>query len=239
MGEVVSSTRNEREVNLTRGLSRLQKITKLCSFYDPLVNQSIPLNCSSKSFVSIVRSRCKTRLGNQLSSYAAVLYFQKKYGMVPLMDNFQMRIIKSVFEEENLSVKSLGLDTCCKSRRLRKSWKKVKPLKEDKRTGVATGLNERFSTNPDFYLRNFMVDLGSHTMPVFLFKDILPELKKEFVFRPRISRLARDMLNQIIDDQAVKNLIFVGIHARRGDRIRKWQKKDDVQEQQCCFCWKL
>ena len=78
MGEVVSSTRNEREVNLTRGLSRLQKITKLCSFYDPLVNQSIPLNCSSKSFVSIVRSRCKTRLGNQLSSYAAVLYFQKK-----------------------------------------------------------------------------------------------------------------------------------------------------------------
>ena len=113
----------------------------------------------SPNFVSIVRSRC-----NQLSSYAAVLYFQKKYGKMPLMEPFQMNIIRSVFEPESLSVRALNFDTCCKSRKM------VMALKEDRRTGVATGLTEKFSKNPDYYSRNFLVGLGSHTMPVFLFQ---------------------------------------------------------------------
>ena len=147
-------------------LSKLQRRARACSFYDPLINRSSPVLCGATNFVSIVRSRCKTRLGNQLSSYAAVLYFQKKYGMIPLMEPFQMNIIKSVFEPESLSVRALNLDTCCKSR----PWKMVMALKEDRRTGVATGLSEKFSKNPDYYSRNFLVGLGSHTMPVFLFQ---------------------------------------------------------------------
>ena len=55
----------------------------------------------------------------------------------------------------------------------------VMALKEDKRTGVATGLSEKFSKNPDYYARNFLVGLGSHTMPVFLFKG---EFKKVLTF---------------------------------------------------------
>merc|ERR1740137_192702 len=62
-------------------------------------------------------------------------------------------------------------------------------------------------------------------MPVFLFKDILPELRKEFVFRKRILNLASKMFKQISDGQSDKKLIYVGIHARRGDRIRKWQDR--------------
>ena len=65
-------------------------------------------------------ARCKTRLGNQLSSYAAVRYFQERwrivdsltdhsciphrFGMTPLLDPFQMRIIKSVFNDSMLKV---------------------------------------------------------------------------------------------------------------------------------------
>ena len=118
-----------------------------------------------------------TQLGNQLCSYAAVLYFQKKYGMIPLIDPFQMKIIKSVFEPENLSVKALNIGTCCKSR----PWKMVMALKEDKRTGVATGLSEKFFRNPDYYSRNFLVGLGSHTIPVFLFKGKIKRLEQLFV----------------------------------------------------------
>ena len=57
----------------------------------------------------------------------------------------------------------------------------------DKRSRVAVGLSEKFERNPDYYSRysssppgavsrhprNFMVGLGAHTMPVFLFKGWL------------------------------------------------------------------
>ena len=174
--EVVKGKDSSFPINHTAGtikidkkvLTQLQRRARTCSFYDPLINRSSPVLCGATNFVSIVRSRCKTRLGNQLSSYAAVLYFQKKYGMIPLMEPFQMKIIKSVFEPDALSVRGLNIDTCCKSR----PWKMVMALKADKRTGVATGLSEKFAKNPDYYARNFLVLLGSHTMPVFLFQGI-------------------------------------------------------------------
>ena len=84
-----------------------------------------------------------------------------------------MKIIKSVFEPENLSVKGLNIDTCCKSR----PWKMVMALKEDKCTGVSTVLSEKFSRNPDYYSTNFLVGFGSHTMPVFLFKGKIKGLE--------------------------------------------------------------
>ena len=53
----------------------------------------------------------------------------------------------------------------------------------------------------------------------------MPDLRREFVFRKRIRTLASKMMKQIRAGQRDKNLIFVGIHARRGDRIRKWQER--------------
>ena len=148
-------------------MTKLQKRAKACTFYDPLINKSNPILCGAQNFVSIVRSRCRTRLGNQLSAYAAVRYFQHKFGMTPLLEHFQMKIIKSVFDEEPLIVRSLNLDVCCKRR---KKWKMIMALKEDKRTGIATGLADKFVKNPDYYSRNFLIGLGHHTMPLFLFK---------------------------------------------------------------------
>ena len=34
-----------------------------CTFYDPLINKSNPIFCATQNFVSLVRSKCKTRLG--------------------------------------------------------------------------------------------------------------------------------------------------------------------------------
>ena len=64
------------------------------SFYCT-INKSNPVYCESQNFVSLVRSKCKTRLGNQLSSYAAIRYFQEQFGMNPILDPFQMNMIKS------------------------------------------------------------------------------------------------------------------------------------------------
>ena len=220
-------------------MTKLQLRAKACTFYDPLINKSNPVMCGAQNFVSIVRSRCRTRLGNQLSAYAAVRYFQHKYGMTPLLEPFQMKIIKSVFAEGPLTVRGLNLDICCPER---KKWKMILALKEDKRTGIATGLSEKFQQNPDYYSRNFLIGLGHHTMPVFLFKgginrfqnnlisilyllEILPQLRKEFVFKKRISYLANRMIQQIRKSEQKPNLVFVGIHARRGDRIQKWKQR--------------
>ena len=37
--------------------------TRQCTFYDPLINKSNPIFCATQNFVSLVRSKCKTRLG--------------------------------------------------------------------------------------------------------------------------------------------------------------------------------
>ena len=153
--------------------TKLQRRANACTFYDPLINKSHPILCGAQNFVSIVRSRCRTRLGNQLSAYAAVRYFQTKYGMAPVLEPFQMKIISSVFSESELRVKSLNLGICCPGRK----WKMIMALKEDKRTGIATGLSEKFEKNPEYYSRNFLIGLGHHTMPLFLFKGDTKNIK--------------------------------------------------------------
>ena len=158
--------------------TKLQRRAKACTFYDPLINKSQPILCGAQNFVSIVRSRCRTRLGNQLSAYAAVRYFQTKYGMAPVLEPFQMKIITSVFSESELRVKSLNLGICCPGRK----WKMIMALKEDKRTGIATGLSDKFEKNPEYYSRNFLIGLGHHTMPLFLFKGDIFKIKPSGLF---------------------------------------------------------
>ena len=60
-----------------------------------------------------------------------------------------------------------------------------------------------------------------------LSSDILLDLRREFVFRKRIRTLASKMMKQIRAVQSDKNLVFVGIHARRVNRQagRKMFKK--------------
>ena len=38
------------------------------------------------------------------------------------------------------------------------------------RTGIATGYSSKFLKNPEYYSRNFLVGLGPHSNPLFLFK---------------------------------------------------------------------
>ena len=104
------------------------------------------------------------------------------------------------------------------------------PLEKYNRTGIAIDLTEKLKRNPDYYTRNFLVDLGQHTTPLFLFKNILPQLRKELVFNERISFLSNRMLQQVKKAEKTKNLVFVGIHVRRGDKIEKWKQKEIYRE---------
>ena len=191
-----------------------------CELYDPLYNMTRVINCTNEDFPSMIRSKCQTRLGNQLSSYAAVLFFQMKYPTLQgVMDSFQMRIIRSVFDMKKMSLRQMDLSKCCR----RKKWKQVNALEIDKPTKVGLKIKDQFVENFSNYERNHVIMLGSHTMPIFLYKDILDTLIKEFQFRPGILNLARKFMNSLKSE--TKETVFVGIHARRGDRIYKWRTK--------------
>ena len=107
-------------------------------------------------------------------------------------------------------------------------WSRHRPLLLDRRTQVARGLKQEFQENAAELSRNHLVNLESHSMPVFLFKHIVQDVKRELRFKPKIQRLASNYLHSISDNN--KTTVFVGIHARRGDRLLNWKhgEEDDI-----------
>ena len=65
--------------------------------------------------------------------------------------------------------------------------------------------------------------------------DIMSQIRRELVFKDNFKVLADKMFRHIMDYEGGKNknLIFVGIHARRGDRITVWKQR------QVIFDWSL
>ena len=82
---ISSENRNRNRTGTSRTLVKSQPKVKInhkerrkmlmrrmqCTFYDPLINKSNPIFCASQNFVSLVRSKCKTRLGKTKKSYRA------------------------------------------------------------------------------------------------------------------------------------------------------------------------
>merc|ERR1719495_2829570 len=59
------------------------------------------------SFKSFVTTGDNGRLGNQLSAYASVLYFQQKEGMQAVLASWQIEILSDVFKRDLLKVPEL------------------------------------------------------------------------------------------------------------------------------------
>ena len=99
---------------------------------------------------------------------------------------------------------------------------RYRPLKLDKRSEVAKHIKSKFFEDQDLVKTNHLINLESHSMPVFLFKQVIPIIKKELLFKKRISQLANKFFQKIIRAEGLKKLTFVGLHARRGDRLLNW-----------------
>ena len=63
----------------------------------PALARDVEFSCGRGRFVSVVRAVCHTQLGNQLSAYAALLYFTARHGYHAVLDPFQLKIIGAVF----------------------------------------------------------------------------------------------------------------------------------------------
>jgi len=156
-----------------------------CHFRAPTENRTVTFPCGQATgFISIVKSVCKTQLGNQLSSFATLVYFQVKYGMRAFLDPAQTKALGQVFDKAALGIGAFDFYRCgCHPGQ--QNW--VRPLEVDEVTGVATALR----LDPSNLTRSTLIGLGAHTTPVFLFKQVLEEARERLKFKPRILELAQ------------------------------------------------
>ena len=103
---------------------------------------------------------------------------------------------------------------------------------------MALEIHESFTKSVKFFQRNHVVNLEPHSMPVFLFGKILTRIRTELRFKGKIETAANMFLHQI-KSVATKKIVFVGIHARRGDRLINWKNGKeglcDILMKMCSF----
>ena len=72
------------------------------------------------------------------------------------------------------------------------------------------------------------VQIGNYLQSMKYFKNIVPKLKKLFMFKPKISNKAEEILRKLSTDflkkqrrvgTTTQNITFVGVHVRRGDLV--------------------
>ena len=135
-----------------------------CRFRVPTLHKKVQFTCGRGDFVSVVKSVCKTQLGNQLSSYAALLYFTSRHGYHAFLDPVQTRALGQVFNISKLSIGTFNFYRCgCVPGA--QAW--VRPL-ELHRTGVAERITEAWA--PGEHSRGELIGLGPHSVPLFLIK---------------------------------------------------------------------
>ena len=135
-----------------------------CRFRVPTLHKKVQFTCGRGDFVSVVKSVCKTQLGNQLSSYAALLYFTSRFGYHAFLDPVQTRALGQVFNTSKLSIGTFNFYSCgCVPGA--QHW--VRPL-ELHRTGVAERITEAW--HPVEHNRGELIGLGPHSVPLFLIK---------------------------------------------------------------------
>ena len=135
-----------------------------CRFRVPTLHKKVQFTCGRGDFVSVVKSVCKTQLGNQLSSYAALLYFTSRFGYHAFLDPVQTRALGQVFNTSKLSIGTFNFYSCgCVPGA--QHW--VRPLELHK-TGVAERISEDW--DPSLHVRSELIGLGPHSVPLFLIK---------------------------------------------------------------------
>ena len=189
----------------------------------------LPQSTINKYEIKIVK--LKTQLGNQLSSYAALLYFALRHGYHAFLDPTQTKAIGQVFKKERLGIGTFDFYRCgCVPGA--QHWLHLLELD---RTGVALRLRD----DPGKYSRDHLVGLGAHSVPLFLIKgelqtvlaaklshhsEVLGEVRERLVFKDKILLLATNILRNITERSDKETVVVVGVHARRGDKLRVWRQ---------------
>ena len=119
--------------------------------------------------MSVLKSVCFTKLGNHLSAYATLFYFKRKYGFNTFITKYQARSIGEVMELDQMEIKPLyfTLPSChspgCSGGCQAPPWQSVSQHHH--------GENYKdIMENTEKYMYNKLLDLGNHTVPIYLYK---------------------------------------------------------------------
>ena len=126
--------------------------------------------------------------------------------MQPKLEEVQIAKIAKVFNRSKLQMDAV----CQMENNLRK--KPWKPLYEKDSNGYKT--YETFHENPRKFRFNRLLDIGKCTNALHLFKENLPELRKQFQFKNNIMEAAQNALQQVKANFLTTKILFVGIHSR-------------------------
>ena len=104
------------------------------------------------------------------------------------------------------------MDAVCKMEKdlKKKTWK---PLFDEK-DGNGYLSYKTFHKNPRKFRFNQLLDIGQCTNALHLFKENLPELRRQFQFKDNILKAARNALQQVKANFSATKILFVGIHCR-------------------------
>ena len=58
----------------------------------------------------------------------------------------------------------------------------------------------------------------------------MSEVKQQLVFKDRLVEMAEEILTSISSKYVNKEIIFIGVHARRGDKLRVWRQSGKMLE---------
>ena len=144
-----------------------------------------------------------------------------KHGYHAFLDPTQTKAIGQVFKKEKLGIGTFDFYRCgCVPGA--QNWLHLLELH---RTGVAL----RLTDDPEKYKRNNLVGLGPHSVPLFLIKEVLAEVRERLVFKDRILQMATNIVLNITG-RTDKQTVLVGVHARRGDKLRVWRESNNMRD---------
>ena len=87
-------------------------------------------------------------------------------------------------------------------------------LRNIKGTGFSILVGDDISQNPST-LDQPQFCSGKYPVFLWLFKDIMEEVREQLVFQDHLVNAVKDWKNQIIDElKSDRNIIFIGVHCR-------------------------
>jgi len=192
------------------GYSQTQEV--FVALYNESTNiNEIKLLNEFNHFSSFLTTNEDGRSGNIMSGYASLMYFQIKYGFHGVMQKWQLDRIYTMFKKETLRI--LPTNILAPSF-LDIRWEGVGRMNES--SGNIFMPDHEFMENIDDYRTNRFLHIGQYPHFLWLFKEYLPELKKQFIFHDRLIEHVSNFKKQI-QENIKENVVFVGVHCRRTD----------------------
>ena len=143
--------------------------------------------------------------------------------MQPKLLEVQIARIAAVFNRSKLQMDAV----CDLETNVTKHWE---PLFEYNRDRYF--FYNRFRRNPEEFLSNRLLDIGKYTNALYFYKENLPDLRKQFIFKnhilneaTRALNIARTNFSAHLQSKA-GSILLVGLHSR-------WRRKTFS----CSYLW--